>query len=80
LGDSSDIFCYHFGVQPQGNAPPGTDPHGEFTAKNILIQRQEIAETAAKFGIYADQVKSILTSAKKILFEVREKRPHPFFR
>ena len=39
LGDDSETFCFHFGVEENGNAPPEADPHGEFTGKNILIQR-----------------------------------------
>src|SRR5262249_927603 len=30
LGGDTDIFKYHFGVQPHGNAPEGSDPQDEF--------------------------------------------------
>jgi len=50
LGDASEIFDFHYGVQSQGNAPEGSDPQDEFRGKNILIERHTIAETAKHFG------------------------------
>ena len=32
-----------YGVEAEGNAPAGSDPQGEFTGKNILIQRLTLA-------------------------------------
>src|SRR5207249_2925022 len=29
LGDIAEIFDFHYGVQPHGNAPEGSDPHDE---------------------------------------------------
>src|SRR5204862_308440 len=49
LGDDSSAFKFHYGVQPHGNAPEGSDPQDEFRGKNILIQRHTIAETAKHF-------------------------------
>jgi uncharacterized protein YyaL (SSP411 family) len=49
LGDTAEIFNFHYGVQQHGNALAGSDPHGEFTGKNILFERQSISETAAHF-------------------------------
>ncbi len=39
LGDDAEMFSFHYGVEANGNAPAGADPHGEFAGKNILIQR-----------------------------------------
>src|SRR5436305_3001896 len=50
LGDAAEIFHFHYGVQPHGNAPEGSDPQDEFRGKNILIERHTIAETAKHFG------------------------------
>src|SRR5881397_2364418 len=50
LGDAAEIFDFHYGVQPHGNAPEGSDPQDEFRGKNILIKRHTIAETAKHFG------------------------------
>jgi len=49
LGDGAEIFDFHYGVQPNGNAPEGSDPQGEFHGKNILIERHTLAETAKHF-------------------------------
>src|SRR5713226_7749207 len=50
LGDAAaEIFDFHYGVQPHGNAPEGSDPQDEFRGKNILIQRHAIAETSQRF-------------------------------
>ena len=46
LGEDAPIFSFHYGVEENGNAPAGADPHGEFVGKNILIGRHSIAETA----------------------------------
>ena len=49
LGDSAEVFDFHYGVQAHGNAPEGSDPHDEFRGKNILIERHTIADTAQHF-------------------------------
>src|ERR1700686_5149758 len=49
LGEAAEMFDFHYGVQPHGNAPEGSDPHDEFPGKNILIERHSIAETAKHF-------------------------------
>jgi uncharacterized protein YyaL (SSP411 family) len=50
LGEYAELFNYHYGVEEAGNAPPGSDPQGEFQGKNILYERQSFAETAKHFG------------------------------
>lgn len=57
-------FCDHYGVREEGNAPDGSDPHGEFTGKNILHPSQ-VPEPAS------------LASSRGILLGLREKRPRP---
>src|SRR5882762_5722991 len=56
LGDAAEIFDFHYGVQPHGNAPEGSDPQDEFRGKNILIQRRTTAETAQRFKISEDEI------------------------
>ena len=46
LGNSAEVFDFHYGVQAHGNAPEGSDPHDEFRGKNILIERHTIADSA----------------------------------
>jgi uncharacterized protein YyaL (SSP411 family) len=77
LGDDANVFCFHFGVEENGNAPEGADPHGEFTGKNILIQRHSLDEAAERFSRGADEIKSLLMTAKEKLLDIRAKRPRP---
>jgi len=75
--DTAKIFNYHYGVEPNGNAPPGSDPHQEFKGKNVLIQRHPIEKTADTFHKTAEETRALLSEARRKLFEVRERRPHP---
>jgi uncharacterized protein YyaL (SSP411 family) len=77
LGDTAEIFDFHYGVQPHGNAPAGSDPHGEFTGKNILFEPHSVAETAAHFGKTEEETRILLTHARAELFAIRAKRPRP---
>src|SRR5206468_3897043 len=49
LGNSAEVFDFHYGFQARGNPPEGSDPHDEFRGKNILIERHTIADTAQRF-------------------------------
>jgi uncharacterized protein YyaL (SSP411 family) len=75
--ERAKVFAYHYGVEPKGNAPAGSDPHKEFTGKNILIQRHTLAETAKKFDLPEDKTSALLAESRKLLFDVRAKRPRP---
>lgn len=77
LGEAAAIFNHHYGVEEAGNAPPGADPHGEFTSKNILIQRHLVAETAQHFGKSENEANQLLQRARQTLFNLRAKRPRP---
>jgi uncharacterized protein YyaL (SSP411 family) len=77
LGNDSAIFKFHFGVQPHGNAPEGSDPQDEFRGKNILIQRHSIAETAKHFKRSEDEVRQSLTRSREKLLSIRNQRPRP---
>jgi len=79
LGEkSAKIFNHHYNVQEEGNAPPGSDPHHEFTNKNILIEKSSIEATAKSFDLGVQETKDLLESAKQQLKQVRAKRPRPF--
>lgn len=73
----STIFSHHFNVKPDGNVSPQQDPHNELTNKNVLIVFGNISETAEFFKISVDQTKEVLEKCRKILFDVRQKRPRP---
>ncbi len=59
--DVAAEFNACYGVKPEGNAL--SDPQGEFTGKNILYVQKTPGENIRKL--------------KKILFDVRSKRPRP---
>jgi uncharacterized protein YyaL (SSP411 family) len=77
LGADAEPFKFHYGVQPHGNAPDGSDPQGEFRGKNILIERHAIAETASHFKKSEDDVGQSLARSREKLLSIRSKRPRP---
>jgi hypothetical protein len=77
LGEYAELFEYQYGVEDGGNAPEGTDPHGEFSGKNILYQRQTFAETAKHFGKSELDVDESMRYRRATLLAVRSKRPRP---
>ena len=77
LGDTAEIFDFHYGVQPHGNAPEGSDPQDEFRGKNILIERHTIAETAKQFQKTEEEIRKLLTQSREKLFSIRTQRPRP---
>jgi uncharacterized protein YyaL (SSP411 family) len=77
LGDTAEIFDFHYGVQPQGNAPEGSDPQDEFRGKNILIERHTVAETAQHFKKTKEEIGKSLERSRQILMSFRSKRPRP---
>jgi uncharacterized protein YyaL (SSP411 family) len=74
----AELFCYYFGIGERGNVPASSDPHNVFTNKNILYIANSIHQTADKFGKSEQEVSSIINKSKKLLFDVREKRPLPY--
>ena len=77
LGDIAEIFAFHYGVQPHGNAPEGSDPQDEFRGENILIERHTIAETAKHFGKTEGEIRKLLAQCRAKLFSIRARRPRP---
>ena len=77
LGNAAEIFAFQYGVQPHGNAPEGSDPQDEFRAKNILIERHTIVETAQHFKKTREEVTNSLAQSRAKLFAIRAKRPRP---
>jgi Highly conserved protein containing a thioredoxin domain len=60
LGDVAEIFNFHYAVKAEGNVPPGGDPHGEFTEKNILIELGSVEATAKHFGKDETEIRKLL--------------------
>jgi uncharacterized protein len=75
--DDAEIFDAFYGVEPNGNAPDGSDPQGEFTGKNTLIQRMTVAEAAKHFKKSEAEITASLAASHKKLFDIRAKRPRP---
>ncbi|MEO5894425.1 MAG: thioredoxin domain-containing protein [Vicinamibacterales bacterium] len=75
LGDDAAIGRARFGVLPGGNAP--SDPHGEFTGKNLLHIAQPMAAVAAAAGASEDEVAQALPRIRQKLFDARSARPRP---
>jgi hypothetical protein len=77
LGDSAEIFDFHYGVQAHGNAPEGSDPHDEFRGKNILIERHTIADIARHFKKSEPEIAKVLAQSREKLLAIRAQRPRP---
>src|SRR5437660_6808240 len=77
LGETAEMFDFHYGVQPHGNAPEGSDPQDEFRGKNVLIERHPIVETAKHFKKSEDEVRQSLARSREKLLSIRVKRPRP---
>lgn len=75
--EDAALFGFTFGVKPEGNAPEGADPQGEFTGKSILIQRHSLAAVAEEFHLTVSEVQSRLDASKAKLATVRAQRPRP---
>ena len=72
---TADVFCYHYGVKPGGNAR--LDPHGDFKGKSILFVARSLEETANQFDLAKSEAQQLLDKAINVLFVERNKRPRP---
>ena len=75
LGDDAAIARSRFGVLTGGNAP--SDPHGEFTGKNLLYIAKPVAAVATEVGASEDDVAAALDRTRQQLFGARSARPRP---
>ncbi|KAK0168869.1 hypothetical protein PV327_002632 [Microctonus hyperodae] len=73
----SEVFSYHYNIQPDGNVSKRQDPHGELTGQNVLIVYGSVDVTAEEFNCSPEDIKQYLAEAASILFEARSKRPRP---
>src|SRR6185369_495091 len=74
LGDDYAFFAAHFGVEENGNVSRQLDPQGEFTGKNILMQRRTLADSAKHFSLSPEQANDRLVAS---LGKVRAARAGP---
>ncbi len=77
LGQDAAFFCSHFGVTAAGNVSPAQDPHGEFTGKNILHQRQSLLLTAKAHDLTPEAAVELLAAQLEKLRSLRALRPRP---
>ena len=68
-------FCYRYGVADGGNV--ASDPHGEFTGKNILFQSMTLEETAQQFDHSEKEIAEGIAEAERILLRARATRVRP---
>ena len=70
--EDARIFAYHYGVRSGGNVPDAYDTRGEFRGRNILAERQPVAESARQLGLAEDTVRQSLSASKGKLFALRD--------
>jgi uncharacterized protein YyaL (SSP411 family) len=68
-------FCYRYGVRQGSNVE--SDPHGEFTGKNILYQAHTVDETARHFSQPSGEMRTALDRASAVLLAARSQRVRP---
>ena len=73
--EEARVFNRHFGVEENGNVT--ADPHGVFRGKNILHVLHTPEDLARQFDLPVAQILSSLDSARRKMFDARERRPHP---
>ncbi len=71
----SRVFCHHYSVAEEGNAL--SDPHQEFTGKNILFNPFTIEQTAQHLSITPQHAAQLLASGRQSLLAHRNKRTRP---
>jgi uncharacterized protein YyaL (SSP411 family) len=75
-----NLFVSHYGVKPGGNADLSarSDPHGEFTGRNILRAVRSEPQSASLVGIAPDAAAAMLADARGALASLRSAtRPRP---
>ncbi|XP_031497407.1 uncharacterized protein LOC116262307 [Nymphaea colorata] len=77
--DSMKPFKDHYYIKPTGNCDLSklSDPHHEFTGKNVLIEKEDASKMAPKFGMAVEEYLNILGSSRQKLFNARLRRPRP---
>ena len=72
---ASDWFFHRYGAIEGGNV--ASDPHDEFTGRNILYQANELEDTALHFDRPVAEIRAALDHAGQALLAARGKRPRP---
>jgi len=64
----AELIKAYYGVTSQGN----------FEGRNVLYISKKLSELVKEFNLSLSQAKKILSEARQILYQTREKRPLPF--
>jgi len=75
--DRVEEFCAVYGIEPEGNVPFESDPHGELEGANVLIQRLAIPEAAKQFKRRLENMEHRLNDDRSALLARRGLRPRP---
>ena len=73
--EEARITKLFYGVEKGGNALH--DPQNEFTGRNILYQKYDLAELARRAGLSEEQAATLLAAARKKLLSIRKTRIAP---
>ncbi len=71
------IFSMAYGVAAEGNARPGSDPHGDLEGQNTLFRAAGDDLLAEKFGISREAAAASLGESRETLLAHRAMRPKP---
>ncbi|MGE5315574.1 MAG: thioredoxin domain-containing protein [Acidobacteriota bacterium] len=74
--EESRVVTAYYSIKEEGNVQ--SDPHGEFSGKNILSSLFTIDEVAEELGLDPQETETLLEAAKAKLLEARAARPRPF--
>ncbi len=77
LGSHSSFFKQVYAVEPEGNSPDGSDPHGELKGKNTLVRRRSPAEAAVLSSLPELASEELLSQCREKLLAARATRPRP---
>eukprot|EP00906_Rhabdomonas_costata_P023704 RCo034087 len=72
-----EVFLPVFGIRPEGNVQPDSDPCGELRGSNVLYLENAPEIVAQHLGMPLEEVTGILAGCKAALWEARQKRPRP---
>ena len=74
--DSSDLFVDVFNLKDEGNYYDESEKSK--TGRNILYLKRQLGDLSGKFNLTEDQLRTLWENIRQTLFDVREKRVHPF--
>lgn len=67
LKEKAPLFCAYYSITPEGN----------FEGRNILYQKESLADFAHHFHVDISKLEEILQESRELLFSHREQRKHP---